>query len=219
MRGVHGGVGETHDPVRDVDRLAARGDIAEAGVQVDVRHRRPHLKADPDRPDHLKNAGLGVAGEGKNIRSGFQAAVVGGPADKPTAVPAMGGVGSGRQVGVLHPAAPRRGHRRAGGTRAGPACRRVPRAGLHASGGAYNRVPPAVTAFVHRRQIEQVGCLTAAAETRRFWADLPVGEAGAGHRPRTRCRAALRTRRPSRLVDLAGCANRSWLRTDSSWLR
>jgi hypothetical protein len=84
---------------------------------------------------------------------------------------------------------------------------------------AYNRVPPTVTAFVHRRQIEQVGCLTAAAETRRFWADLPVGEAGAGHRPRTRCRAALRTRRPSRLVDLAGCANRSWLRTDSSWLR
>jgi hypothetical protein len=147
MRGVHGGVGETHDPVRDVDRLAARGDIAEAGVQVDVRHRRPHLKADPDRPDHLKNAGLGVAGEGKNIRSGFQAAVVGGPADKPTAVPAMGGVGSGRQVGVLHPAAPRRGHRRAGGTRAGPACRRVPRAGLHASG---MRLQPRAT---HRHRL------------------------------------------------------------------
>jgi hypothetical protein len=91
LRGVRCGIGETNDPIRDVGRPAARGDIAEAGMQVDVRHRRLHVQADPHRADHLKIGGLGVAGEGKNIRSRFVSAA---PADNPTAVPAMDGVGS-----------------------------------------------------------------------------------------------------------------------------
>jgi hypothetical protein len=63
-------------------------------MHVDVRHRRLHIHADPHRTDHLKIGGLGVAGEGKNIRSGFEAAVVDGPADNATAVPALDGVAS-----------------------------------------------------------------------------------------------------------------------------
>jgi hypothetical protein len=93
MRSVCRSIGETHDPVREVDRPAARRDVTEAGMQVDVRQRCLHVKADPHRADHLEIDGLRVAGEGKNIRSGFEAALSAGPADKPTAVPAMDGVG------------------------------------------------------------------------------------------------------------------------------
>jgi hypothetical protein len=78
MGGVGCGIGKTDDPVGDVDRPAARADIAEAGMQVDVRHRRLHIQADPHRTDHLQLGGLGVAGEGKNVRSGLKAAIVGG---------------------------------------------------------------------------------------------------------------------------------------------
>ena len=62
-------------------------------MQVDL-HRRLHVQADPNPPDHLKIGGLRVAGEGKYIWSGFEAVVVGRSADNPTAVPAMDGVGS-----------------------------------------------------------------------------------------------------------------------------
>jgi hypothetical protein len=79
MRGVCCGIGETYDPVRDIDRPAARGDVAKAGMHVDVRHRRLHIEEDPHRADHLKIGVLGIAGKGKNIRSGFEAAVVDGP--------------------------------------------------------------------------------------------------------------------------------------------
>jgi hypothetical protein len=51
-------------------------------------------RPDPHRADHLKIGGLGVTGEGKYIRSGFQATLSAGPAGNPTAVPAMDGVGS-----------------------------------------------------------------------------------------------------------------------------
>jgi hypothetical protein len=47
------------------------------GMQVDVRQRCLHMQADPHRADHLKIGGLRVACERKNIRSGFEAAVVG----------------------------------------------------------------------------------------------------------------------------------------------
>jgi hypothetical protein len=63
-------------------------------VQVDVRHRCLQLEPDPRRSDHLQIGGLGVTSEGKNVRSGFEAGLSAGPADKPTAVPAMDGVGS-----------------------------------------------------------------------------------------------------------------------------
>ena len=88
------GIGETHDPIRDIDRPATRCDIAEAGMQVDVRHRRLHMQADPHGADHLQIDGLGVTGEGKNIRSGFEATVVGG-----TSGQSHDGAGDGRGVG------------------------------------------------------------------------------------------------------------------------
>ena len=47
-------------------------------MQVNVRHRGLHVQADPHRADHLQIGGLGIAGEGENVRSGFEAAVVGG---------------------------------------------------------------------------------------------------------------------------------------------
>jgi hypothetical protein len=47
-------------------------------VQVDVRHRCLQVEPDPRRSDHLQIGGLGVTSEGKNVRSGFEAAVVGG---------------------------------------------------------------------------------------------------------------------------------------------
>ena len=53
-------------------------------MQVDVRHRCLHVQPDPHRADHLQIGGLGVTGEGKNVCSGFEAAVVGaagGPSD------------------------------------------------------------------------------------------------------------------------------------------
>ena len=77
--GVRCGIGEAHDPVGDVvDRPAARGDVADAGVHVGACHRCLHVQADPYRADYLEIGGLGIAGEGENIRSGFEAAVVGG---------------------------------------------------------------------------------------------------------------------------------------------
>ena len=94
MWGVQCGIGQAQDPVGEVDRLAAWGDVTEAGVQVNVRHRCLHVQLDPHRADHLQIGGFGIAGEGKNIRSGFEAAVVGGASGQATAVPAMDGVGS-----------------------------------------------------------------------------------------------------------------------------
>jgi hypothetical protein len=45
LRGVWCGIGEAHDSVRDIDRPAARVDVAEADMQVDVRHRCLHVQA------------------------------------------------------------------------------------------------------------------------------------------------------------------------------
>ena len=73
---VRSRIGETDDPVGNVDRAAARRDVAQAGMQVEVRHRRFHVKADPHRTDHLQLGRLGIAGEGEDVWSGFEAAVV-----------------------------------------------------------------------------------------------------------------------------------------------
>jgi hypothetical protein len=45
-------------------------------MQVDVRHRCLHVQPDPHRADHLQIGGLGIAREGENIRSGFEATVI-----------------------------------------------------------------------------------------------------------------------------------------------
>jgi hypothetical protein len=63
-----------------------RGDVAEAGMHVDVRDRRLHVQADPHRADRLQIGGLGslvkVRTSGRSSRRRLSA----GPADNPTAV-------------------------------------------------------------------------------------------------------------------------------------
>ena len=132
------------------------------------------MKADPHRADHLGVGGLGVAGEDENVRSGFEAAVVGGACGEPD-----GGTCDGRgRVG------------RVSGTGSGPVAAggREPAGRLQIPGGVAGGRGPAGKAVQRREPVMNTrtpegGCRPARGVQRSRASRIPARCRGRGHAP------------------------------------